>query len=307
MLKIKEWKYYFTVLAFGILLFSSMISSFLANIGNVYLHQNDLAKAEIYFSLSSWVSDSIQGKRGLGSVSFRKGDYGAALDAYNFVLDQNGSDLFSRLARAEIKLRLGDQEGANQDWLLTSPNAVERLGTAAIVAQDWARAENFFRLKINLLPEDSKGYYLLGFVLQKQGLNDAAMDVWLQGLAISPDNEMILLRYGQLLYALGDYQDSITLFAKYIQVTPTNFMGWYWRGLNYIGLMEYELAKEDFIKATQLNPEDINPIIHLARTYESLGEWEFALDEYQRVLNLKPEHNEGILAIIRLQDEHPEN
>jgi tetratricopeptide (TPR) repeat protein len=228
-----EWKRLLLIIAFGFLLFPNLRSSLFVNFGNIYLYRNDLSNAEKFFLLSSTGYNKVPGIKGLGLVLLRNRDYESALDAFDIVLTYSESDLFSRLARAEIKSRLGDQEGANQDWLLTSPKAVERLGTAAIDAQDWDKAENFFRLKIELQPEDSNGYFLLGFALQKQGLNDAALDVWRQGLAISPDNEMILLRYGQLKHTLGDYQNSIALFSKYIEVNHTNFMGWYWRGLSY--------------------------------------------------------------------------
>jgi tetratricopeptide (TPR) repeat protein len=307
MKKIKQWKFLLLVFASGFLLFASGFSKLLVNIGNIYLYQNDLANAERYYSLSTFDANKIPGIRGFGLVSLREGDFDTALEAYNVVLNQNESDLFSRLERAEIKFLLGDKEGANQDWLLTNPKVLERLGVTAIDLQEWTEAENFFRLKIALQPEDPNGYYLLGLVLQKQGLNKLAMDIWLQGLSIAPNNELLLLRYGQLKYESEEFLDAINIFSKSIAINPSKFNGWYWRGLSYKKLREYELAKEDFIKATQLNPEDINPIIHLARTYESLGEWEFALKEYQRVLYLKPEHNEGILAIMRLQDEHPEN
>jgi tetratricopeptide (TPR) repeat protein len=304
-IKIKQWKFLLLVFASGFLLFTSGFSKLLVNIGNIYLYQNDLANAERYYSLSTFDSNKIPGIRGFGLVSFREGDFDTALEAYNVILNQNESDLFSRLERAEIKFFLGDKEGANQDWLLTNPKVLERLGVTALDLQEWTEAENFFRLKIALQPEDPNGYYLLGLVLQKQGLNKLAMDIWLQGLSLSPNNELLLMRYGQLKYESEEFLEAISIFSKSIVINPSKFNGWYWRGLSYKKLREYELAKEDFIKATQLNPLDINPRIHLARTYENIGERELALKEYKLILDLQPEYKEGYQAILRLMGDQP--
>ena len=60
------------------------------------------------------------------------------------------------------------------------------------------------------------------------------------------------LREGFMSFTLGDNKTAILKFNESIQLAPTNPKAYYWRGLAYQQIGQYERAQADFEKAKSL-------------------------------------------------------
>ena len=249
---------------------SSLTAALCSNLAYGALVRGDPRDAERWFDLATRVdSDSVSAWHGLGQAAAGQGNMELALLAYDRALRLQPDDLWARLDRADVRLLLGDEDGASSDWESTdSVDALLWLGHQAQIDEDVELARLFYQLAVQVAPQEWQGYYYLGAELRHQRLFDDAEQVLLAGLDVSPDNDSILLRLGQTQCALQHYEEALRSLSRYIELRPDDFRGWYWRGLCWEETGAMDQALHDFQQAIILNPDDPNLQMAIARVPE---------------------------------------
>ncbi len=155
----------------------------------------------------------------LGDVYAAWGKDQEAVNAYRQAVDYDDT--------AEALLRLGrglERLNQDQEALDAFEQAVSKdespeikLSLAALYARtgDSARAEEMTRKALDQLPQGPdrlRGLRMLGSLLSAQGDDQAALNMFEQALALSPDDPELLASIGRTDMRLGRYDDAIARF-----------------------------------------------------------------------------------------------
>ena len=104
------------------------------------------------------------------------------------------------------------------------------------------------------------------------------------------DNKAELLReQGRLLYAAEEYEASLKIFDKAIEIKPDYHQAWYNRGiaLRQLGRLEQAIASYD--KAIEIKPDKHEAWYNKACCYALQNNIEQAIENLQKAINLNPE------------------
>ena len=197
------------------------------------------------------------------------------------------------------------------------------LGRVYSQQEDLPMAEHALRKAIELAPKEVQAYYLLANLLARQGLTDAALQVYLDLIAQSPEElrgyymatilqmdsgdipaaeqtladmakkfpkqpEVARLK-GMLQYRQGDYENAkVTLESSVVQ--QPHLLSYFFLGLSYFHLEQYELALNQFQNALDIQPEFERARILVATTLLKQKRAEDAAIEIQKVLRKDPDN-----------------
>ena len=93
-------------------------------------------------------------------------------------------------------------------------------GEGALSPKLAAAAEEKLRRALELLPDDSDGWYSLGRVLSEQGRKDEAVEAYRRSLAITSDDAELCYNLAVLLGDQGDTEEELSLLRRALAVKP---------------------------------------------------------------------------------------
>ncbi|RJP80932.1 MAG: tetratricopeptide repeat protein [Candidatus Zixiibacteriota bacterium] len=162
-------------------------------------------------------------------------------------------------------------------WSLMG-SAYERAGQDSLAVRSLDRA-------LELDATQLGPYITLGFIHDRRGEVEKAMDIYAQGLAIAPEDPLLLNNYAYLLaerkIRLGE---ALTMVQTALQKSPGNPSYLDTAGWVYYGLGEYNKAREYLERALALDSENATILEHLGDVYAALGDKEAARDYWIRAL-----------------------
>src|SRR5260370_36576651 len=111
-----------------------------------------------------------------------------------------------------------------------TPGTTEALlyaGKSFVRLQLYEKAEQAFREYVRKNPASSEGYYLLGYVLNRENKPRESLEIYTRAASLSPptgDNlKIVALNYG----LLNDNADAIHWMLRAVQMDPQNVEAWY--------------------------------------------------------------------------------
>ena len=93
-----------------------------------------------------------------------------------------------------------------------------------------------------------------------------------------------------IYYQLGDYQKTLTLSSKAIQLYPQNHFPYLCRGNGLFELHQYADAIENYDKAISLQPDSADAYINRGNAYQQLHRYEAAIENYDKAIHLQPDN-----------------
>ncbi len=223
----------------------------------------------------------------------------------------------------------GDLDSAEKLFnqaLSLDPQAIDpRLNLAKVYLQwnDLVKASVYLDDILSLTTENIPAYYMLASIKSRQGDRQAALDVYqkllgaderqlealyMSGIlqidlgdidaALSSISKIKTLFPGQaegsrlegmLLYHQNDFEKAKVVLENSLQQQP-HILSYFFLGLSYFGLEQYELALNQFQKALDLSPEFERARILVAMTLLKQKRLDDATIEIQRVLGASPEN-----------------
>ncbi len=145
-------------------------------LGFSYLHEGDLANAELYLKKSSVEKEHpVDAFIGLAIVHYKKKEFANALSDLDRVLAEKPESAEARKLRGEVLLELGRVDEGEEELkkaIAIMPNlrsAHMALANVYFRKKDLAQAEKALRKVLDLKEEDAEMHYALGVILDRQG------------------------------------------------------------------------------------------------------------------------------------------
>ena len=218
-----------------------------------------------------------------GKLLFEQGNYDAAIDIYNQLLNHqpNNTDVYyyRGLARYEI----GDYQGAIADYtqaIQINPHhsqAYKKSGLTRYKLADYQGAIADYTQAIQINPDDSAAYINRGYTRSCIGDKQGALEDYTQGMRINPHHRQ------------GSHQLEIDVLLQEIEVNPHDGDTYKHRGDTRCNLGDYQGAIADYTQAIQINPQDAHAYYNRGNIHYDLGDYENAIADYTQVINIHPQ------------------
>ena len=248
--------------------------------------------------------------------SFKRGDFGAAKELYQNILQTFPHNKRAKRGLAEVlrnqrKLphssikteldRLGQMYNqGNFSAVVNTANSINKrspkevsvweiLGAAHRGLGNIKEASAAFKTVVELNPYYAEGYNNLGVALQDQGKYEESIECFTKALSIKSNyaeahNNLgnVLEEMGRLEEAVSSYRNAI-LFRSNFAEAHNNL------GVTFEKLGQLDDAKASYKNAIELNPDYAEAYNNLGNVLEEMGRYEDAEAKYRQALALK--HN----------------
>ena len=158
-------------------------------------------------------------------------------------------------------------------------------------------------------PQYYFGYYLTGVSLAGMDKTDAAVDAFKSALKYNPNDFESLASLGQIYYREAEKtfspesaQKSIEYFKSAIKLNPNCYIYYYYTGLNYLLLGEYELAVNNFNSAIKFKANDYNSRYYKLIAQYILGDYSSVIDGTTRLLYRHVSNYNSVLYLRALAE-----
>jgi tetratricopeptide (TPR) repeat protein len=214
-------------------------------------------------------------------------------------------------------LERGDAKSALQVWkeLAHVQNISPELSQTIsdlIVAEKFDEAKAAIRLLLDVEQKSVNSTqtgtveeaYLQGLLLYESEDWEAALEMFDRCLQQSPQNDEVLLLYGNTLGELGRFDDAITSFDKAIKFKPDYHQAWNNRGITLGKLGRFDEATASYDKAIEFKPDYHQAWNNRGTTLGKLGRLDEAIASYDKAIEFKPDkdnawHNKGFVFYKR--------
>lgn len=190
------------------------------------------------------------------------GDYEAAMQQVDKILEINGSHLKATATKIDLYLLTGDYKKADK----LAEEALERFGNSAIILLEKGKAsirrgknKDAIEELSDALSESgsdrelqSKIFVNRGAAYQKLQRFNEAMEDYSSAIDLNSTNPNVYMYRGVIYYSQTDYMEAISDFDQVIEIDPQNPFAFYNRGMAYFKLQKFEEACDDFHKACEL-------------------------------------------------------
>jgi tetratricopeptide (TPR) repeat protein len=204
-------------------------------------------------------------------------------------LDPNAHNL-SMLAMAQ------DWAGLFDDAIKTALRAVDKdplsAEAHAVLAEvyadknNWIRALEEARTAAKLKPDSPLVQRNLGYVLERQGRHDEALDAYERAGQLAPRLGFSYIGAGNTYIARGDYESALAQFQKAVEANPDSPVGYDALGHGSATAGDPDRAISMLRKAIEIDPTYGQAHAHLGRVYYSLLNWEAAIDNFTKAMEL---------------------
>ncbi|KAL9643194.1 hypothetical protein ABK040_001682 [Willaertia magna] len=158
----------------------------------------------------------------------------------------------------------------------------------AFISKSFIESENYEKsIKISELALNHKkcasGYFTIGFVGDKTGEDDLAIEMYNKTLSIYPGYAMANNNIG-IIYHSENKELSRKYYKQSIEIDPSNFLSYY-----NIALTQSDMSEEItyYIMTLRLNPNYFSPWSNLARALGMMGNFQLSIDTAEVAMLLK--------------------
>jgi tetratricopeptide (TPR) repeat protein len=155
---------------------------------------------------------------------------------------------------------------------------------ASIHLQIFADAENSLRRYLERNPESANGYYLLGYVLNRENRPAESLEIYTRAAKITPptgdDLKIVALDYE----LLNDNLAAVRWLERAVAMEPINKDAWYYLGRAYYTASRIPDARAAFEQVLRIEPRDARAENNLGLISESGGKTDDALAAYRNAI-----------------------
>lgn len=206
-----------------------------------------------------------------------------------------GADLAGQRIMAEAIDRRAHARGEAEVFALAA-RVWSRLARTApgVKAQALARAEANLARATLLRPQDAASFALMGWVLERRGRPQEAIEAWRVAHALEPSQRQHRVGLAVALCGVGRYRDAVPHFREAADATPDRAEAWLNLGLACREAGELEEAVEAFDQAARLDPSSPRTHVELGIALRGAGRQEAALHAFERALQLDPSNVDAL-------------
>jgi Flp pilus assembly protein TadD len=134
----------------------------------------------------------------------------------------------------------------------------------------------------------ARSYYYTGMSHYYSKNDSLALNYLKSSLKYHPDDPDALFYAGELLTRKGDFEGALAYFRYLVHIMETDVYGWFYTGVCYMQLKEYDKALDAFENhVLKLNPEHIDAMTNCAYIYNEQGNSAKANEYLNRVQELQ--------------------
>ncbi len=111
--------------------------------------------------------------------------------------------------------------------------APRHLAAIAANRQDFGLAEKWFGVALALTPDDGPNWFNLGFVRERMGKPQEAIDAFARAVELVPSQDRAWYGMGLAYARLGQHGEAATALEEAVKLQPMNGEGWYQLGMAY--------------------------------------------------------------------------
>lgn len=165
-------------------------------------------------------------------------------------------------------------------------------GMVAVSGGAWAEAKLLFEANTNMPESGRDRLTLLGFgkALEGMGNHEAALEVWRQG-----DAEIFYSTQARALINARQWDDSIPLYEKSLEIDPTFVPALFGLGIAYRNENEWMLAQNIYERQIAVDPDNIDVRYHLGLAYLQSRNTQAAQAQAEAILMIEPTNMLGYL------------
>jgi predicted Zn-dependent protease len=164
--------------------------------------------------------------------------------------------------RARIDYLQGNYRASAKDWTkVINENkndyrAYKERGIAFLKSEKFRESADDFSKTLRMEPADFELYILRSKAEQGQNDMEAASRDLSTYLKYFPDDEKVLLSFGELQYEDGNYVNALRSFNKCLMLNDSNPLYYKARGKTYLQTSLYKYAIDDLSMSLDLNAQD---------------------------------------------------
>ena len=193
---------------------------------------------------------------------------------------QLGMDSYQRAQYKEAAMLLERAESEQPG----KTDAMLYAGKAYVHLQKFAEAEKCFRGYVANSPAASDGYYLLGYVLNRENKPEESLQVYTKAASLAQptgdDLKIVALNY----VLLNDMADAAHWLERSVELDPQNADSWYYLGRAYYTASRLPDARKAYERVLQLDQHNVKAENNLGLIYESSAKPEEALAAYRQAI-----------------------
>jgi len=164
-----------------------------------------------------------------------------------------------------------------------------KLGNRAYLRNNYQEALEKFDLSCNWI-STSVAYLNQSGVLIKLKQYDDSIALAEKAIEINPQSFEAFMNLGIALQNLLRFDAALTKFEQAANIKPDNFEAWYCCGFLQLKLKSFEKSIESFNKAIHLNPKYYEAWYHKGIGLKNIGKDDLALKCFNQVVKIHPHH-----------------
>jgi protein O-GlcNAc transferase len=264
------------------------------NLGNALHGLNkENEAANAYLQALAIHPDHAEALNNLGNVYYVQGKMDESLSCYKraIKLNENNPDACNNLGIVLRKLGRPDEAvSILRKALKLKPDhalALNSLGMALKEQNRFAEAIGYYHKSLKIQSEPDT-YNNLALALQADGRPDEAVSACLEALEVYPENSGIYVVLGGLLKSHGRPEEAMSSYRKALSINPDHAETYNSMGDVLSGQGKTGKAILCFEKALRLKPDDFKIYLNLGNAFKNQGKMSMAVEAYKRVLEIEP-------------------
>jgi putative PEP-CTERM system TPR-repeat lipoprotein len=266
----------------------------LLKLATIYIQKKQPEKALL--ELDKYHADNKESVESLvlyGRAHGASGDIASAENLFKKALQLDPASVDPRLNLAKVFLQKKDFAQAKkylQEVISIDDKEIEAYYLLANIETSQGNREAALAAYQNIIQVDAKqlqAFYMSGILQMDLGDLDAANATVDKILTNFPDRPEGSRLNGLLLYRQGKYEEAKVSLETSLK-TQQHLLSYFFLGLSYYGLENYELALNQFQKALDLNPGFERARVLVAMTLLKQKRLDDAIIEVQKVLRANP-------------------
>ncbi|HZL11674.1 MAG TPA: tetratricopeptide repeat protein [Prolixibacteraceae bacterium] len=209
-------------------------------------------------------------------------------------IQQNPGDKSLIIKRGELRLLLGDNEGAIQDGLSVLKSDANNYGGYDLISSvyqkmgELSKAIPYLKKMLELQPDNTHVSYNLAVSYKNINQLEPALKLLNGIIERYPDLPVFYIARASVFIMKGDRSDAKADYDKAISVDPRNYSSYRERALFFMNNSNPDQARNDLNKAIAIlgdeigkNPQDAPLLLYRAELMEQTGNVQGAFNEYE--------------------------
>jgi tetratricopeptide (TPR) repeat protein len=159
--------------------------------------------------------------------------------------------------------------------------------------EDFNGAIKLLETVLKFDPNNEKNHLTIGFLYQRMGHLQSAIESYRRALKINPHNAEVYNNMGLAFRDKDDLESAFNCLKKAIEINP-NFA----EALNNLGVIlkaqgELNLALDTYNEAINIKPDFSDALFNMGSIMQEIGELDSAIVVYQKALKFKPDYDDA--------------